>query len=54
MERRLRKNGEAIRNKARSTGRPSECSEQLERFISHFHFSPRFDLSTELNAELIS
>ncbi len=33
MEHRLRENGEAIRNKVRSAGRPSERSERLERLV---------------------
>ena len=33
MERRLRKNAEGIRKKARSTRRPSERSERLELFV---------------------
>ncbi len=33
MERRLREDGEATRNTARSAGRPSERSERLERLV---------------------
>ena len=33
MERRLRNNGEAMRNKAQNAGRPSERCERLERLV---------------------
>ena len=39
MERRLRENGEATRNMARSAGRPSELCERLERLVSRFPHS---------------
>ncbi len=34
MERRLREHGEAVRNKVRSAGRPSEHSERVKRLVS--------------------
>ncbi len=46
MEHRLRNNGEAMRNKVRSTERPSEHSERLERLVSHYSdtFEPTLPL----------
>ena len=46
MERRLRNDGEAMRKKVRSAGRPSELSERLERLVSHFAFLATFDIHT--------
>jgi hypothetical protein len=41
MERLLRENGEAIRNKARSAGRPSEHSDRLEQIVGRSRFAEK-------------
>ncbi len=45
----MRKYGGAMRNKARSTKRPSEHSERLERLVRHLGEDGRHEFRNRLN-----
>jgi len=49
-ERRLRNNGEAMRNKARSAVRPSERSEKLDRIVGRSRYAAEINLKSVYNS----